>query len=233
MRTIIMAFIFVLVSALTVSAETGLVNLKSSHNVKNTADRLETVLKEKGMTVFLRIDHSAGARKVGKQLRPMELVIFGNPKVGAPLMQCGQTIGIDLPQKALIWQDESGQVGDFVVSYTYGVEPLQRRRGRMTVAVAGSRADSCQAGSERVEERPARHPNPFPRPRLAGALLVRSRRRPSAPAQLPRSFEEAAAPPHLSGPDPAHRDLVRDRSLERGGHPRLPGPPPGGGGGGP
>ena len=110
MHTIIMAFIFVLVSALSVSAEPGLINLKSSHDVKNTADRLETVLKEKGMTVFLRINHSEGTRKVGKKLRPTELVIFGNPKVGTPLMQCGQTVAIDLPQKALIWQDESGQV---------------------------------------------------------------------------------------------------------------------------
>jgi uncharacterized protein (DUF302 family) len=110
MHTIIMAFIFVLVSALSVSAEPGLINLKSPHDVKNTADRLETVLKEKGMTVFLRINHSEGARKVGKKLRPTELVIFGNPKVGAPLMLCGQTVAIDLPQKALIWQDETGQV---------------------------------------------------------------------------------------------------------------------------
>jgi uncharacterized protein (DUF302 family) len=66
MRTIIIAFIFVIVSALSLSAEPGLVNLKSSHDVKNTADRLETVLKEKGMTVFLRVNHSEGARKVEK-----------------------------------------------------------------------------------------------------------------------------------------------------------------------
>ena len=110
MRTIIIAFIFMLISALSVSEEPGLNNLKSPHDVKNTADRLEAVLKEKGMTVFLRINHSEGAHKVGKKLRPTELVIFGNPKVGAPLMQCSQTVAIDLPQKALIWQDESGQV---------------------------------------------------------------------------------------------------------------------------
>ena len=110
MRTIIMAFILVLVSAQSVSAESGLVNLKSSHNVKYTADRLETVLNEKGMTVFLRINHSEGARRVGENLRPTELLIFGNPKVGTPLMQCSQTVAIDLPQKALIWQDEGGQV---------------------------------------------------------------------------------------------------------------------------
>jgi len=110
MRTIIMAFILVLVLALPVAADPGIINIKSRHTVKNTADRLETVLKEKGMTVFLRIDHSEGARRVGIKLRPTELVIFGNPKVGAPLMQCSQTVAIDLPQKALIWQDDSGQV---------------------------------------------------------------------------------------------------------------------------
>ena len=110
MRTTIIAIILIVVFALPVSAEPGLTKVKSAHNVEDTADRLESVLKEKGMTVFLRINHGEGARRVGKDLRPTELVIFGNPKVGAPLMQCGQTIGIDLPQKALIWQDDKGQV---------------------------------------------------------------------------------------------------------------------------
>ena len=110
MRTVYIALILIVAFTLPVFADTGLTNVKSSHDVKTTADRLEAVLKEKGMTVFLRVNHSEGARNVGKQLRPTELVIFGNPKVGAPLMQCGQTIGIDLPQKALIWQDENGQV---------------------------------------------------------------------------------------------------------------------------
>ncbi len=110
MRTVCIALILIVAFTLPVFADTGLTNVKSSHDVKTTADRLEAVLNEKGMTVFLRVDHSEGARNVGKQLRPTELVIFGNPKVGAPLMQCGQTIGIDLPQKALIWQDENGQV---------------------------------------------------------------------------------------------------------------------------
>ncbi len=109
MRDLIIAFICFIAFALPVSAAPGLISVKSSHDVKNTADRLETVLKEKGMTVFLRIDHSEGARKVGEKLRPTELVIFGNPKVGAPLMQCSQTVAIDLPQKALIWEDETGQ----------------------------------------------------------------------------------------------------------------------------
>jgi uncharacterized protein (DUF302 family) len=62
------------------------------------------------MTVFIRINHEQGARKIGQELRPTELIIFGNPQVGTPLMQCAQSVGIDLPQKALIWQDAQGQV---------------------------------------------------------------------------------------------------------------------------
>ncbi len=91
-------------------ADNGIISIKSSHDVKTTVDRLENILGEKGMTVFIRINHAEGAQKVGKKLRPTELIIFGNPKVGTPLMQCGQSVGIDLPQKALIWQDEAGQV---------------------------------------------------------------------------------------------------------------------------
>ena len=77
------------------------------------------------MTVFNRINHAAGAKRVGKVLRPTELIIFGNPKVGAPLMQCSQTVGLDLPQKALIWEDEAG-----LVWFTYNAPRyLDRRHG--------------------------------------------------------------------------------------------------------
>lgn len=103
----LLAFVFYSSTAI---ANDGLITLKSAHSVKVTADRLENILKEKGMTVFIRINHSDGAEKVGLQLRPTELVIFGNPKVGTPLMQCNQGAAIDLPQKALIWQDASGLV---------------------------------------------------------------------------------------------------------------------------
>ncbi len=94
----------------TASAGDGLISVKSSHDVKVTADRLEDILINKKMNVFIRIDHAAGAKKVGQKLRPTELVVFGNPKVGTPLMQCSQSVAIDLPQKALIWQDAKGQV---------------------------------------------------------------------------------------------------------------------------
>ena len=106
-------FLTLIISSLFISpafATEGMISIKSAHTVAVTADRLEKILASKGMTVFKRIDHAAGAQKVGKTLRPTELVIFGNPKVGTPLMLCSQSIAIDLPQKALIWQDEVGQV---------------------------------------------------------------------------------------------------------------------------
>ena len=100
--------IFLIVT--TAAAGDGLISVKSSHDVKATADRLEDILNKKGMNVFIRINHASGAKKVGKELRPTELVVFGNPKVGTPLMQCSQSVAIDLPQKAIIWQDDKGQV---------------------------------------------------------------------------------------------------------------------------
>jgi uncharacterized protein (DUF302 family) len=104
----VLAALFVMVPS--AYADNGIVSMKSSHDVKKTADRLEDILKQKGMTVFIRINHAEGAQKVGKDLRPTEVIIFGNPKVGTPLMQCSQSTAIDLPQKALIWEDEKGQV---------------------------------------------------------------------------------------------------------------------------
>jgi len=92
------------------SAENGLVSVPSTRSVKDTADKLASVLTSKGMTVFTRINHADGAKKVNKELRETEVVLFGNPKAGTPLMQCAQTMGIDLPQKALIWKDENDAV---------------------------------------------------------------------------------------------------------------------------
>ena len=88
----------------------GIIKIKSKHTVTETIDKLETVLNNKGMTIFKRVDHAAGAKKAGLKLRPTELLIFGNPKVGTPLMLCSQTAALDLPQKALVYKDESGQV---------------------------------------------------------------------------------------------------------------------------
>ena len=86
----------------------GLTTIRSSHGPQETMNRLEAAVKAKGMTVFARIDHAAGASAVGLPLHPTEVLIFGNAKGGTPLMQSVQTIGIDLPLKALVWRDASG-----------------------------------------------------------------------------------------------------------------------------
>lgn len=91
-------------------SDNGLVTIRSHHSVKATIDRLEATLKAGGVTVFARIDHAGGAASVGMPLRPTELLIFGNPRAGTPLMQANQTIGIDLPLKILAWEDENGAV---------------------------------------------------------------------------------------------------------------------------
>jgi uncharacterized protein (DUF302 family) len=90
--------------------ETGLITIQSHNSVKATIDRLEHDLTAAGVTVFARIDHAAGATSVAMPLRPTELLIFGNPKAGTPLMQANQTIGIDLPLKVLAWEDDRGGV---------------------------------------------------------------------------------------------------------------------------
>jgi len=87
----------------------GLTTIPSSYGPKDTMNRLEAAVMAKGITVFARIDHAAGASAVGLSLGPTEVLIFGNAKAGTPLMQSVQTIGLDLPLKALVWQDISGK----------------------------------------------------------------------------------------------------------------------------
>ncbi len=87
----------------------GLTTIPSSFEPKETADRLDAGAKAHGLTIFARINHAALAAEVGLALRPTEVLLFGNPRGGTPLMQAGQTIGIDLPLKALVWQDAAGK----------------------------------------------------------------------------------------------------------------------------
>ncbi|WP_230970931.1 DUF302 domain-containing protein [Nitrogeniibacter aestuarii] len=96
-------------TATAVHATDGLITVQSPHSPQATMDRFASVVASKGMKVFARIDHAAGAASVGQSLRPTELIIFGNPKGGTPLMQCAQSAGIDLPLKAMVWQDDAGQ----------------------------------------------------------------------------------------------------------------------------
>ncbi len=88
----------------------GMISVASPRSAVDTMNRLEALVKERGLNVFARIDHAAGAAKVGKTLRSTELLIFGNPQGGTPLMACAQTAGIDLPLKALVWTDAAGKV---------------------------------------------------------------------------------------------------------------------------
>ncbi len=89
-------------------AADGLITIQIHYEPKETVQRLEAAVKAKGMTVFAHIDHAAGAAEVGLTLRPTDLLIFGAAEGGTPLMQSAQSIGIDLPLKALVWQDEKG-----------------------------------------------------------------------------------------------------------------------------
>ena len=97
-------------STLATAHSDGMIRVKSNNSVSATIDKLEHVLSKKGMTIFKRINHATGGKKVGINIRPTELLIFGNPKIGTKLMQCTQTIALDFPQKALAYKDESGQV---------------------------------------------------------------------------------------------------------------------------
>jgi uncharacterized protein (DUF302 family) len=110
MQKACLAVIMVLVSVIPSKAAEGVIDVRSAHSVEETANRLESIMQEKGMTIFKRVNHSEGAANVGIELRKTELIIFGNPKVGSPLMQCQQSVAIDLPQKALIWEDSDSQV---------------------------------------------------------------------------------------------------------------------------
>ncbi len=104
------SLILLLGCAATVRAADGVVAVKSPYSARDTMNRLEETVKQRGLTVFARIDHAAGSAKIGKALRPTELLIFGNPQGGTPFMECAQTVGIDLPLKALVWEDDSAQV---------------------------------------------------------------------------------------------------------------------------
>ncbi len=88
----------------------GLITAASKYSVAETMDRLAAAVVEKGLNVFARIGHSAGAAAAGLDLRPTELLLFGHAKGGTPLMQEQQTAGLDLPLKVLAWEDAAGQV---------------------------------------------------------------------------------------------------------------------------
>ena len=108
-RTLFVAASLMMASSL-VAASDGLITVKSPHSAKDTMNRFEEIAKQRGLNVFARVDHAAGAAKINKTLRPTEVLIFGNPQGGTPFMECAQAVGIDLPLKALVWEDASSQV---------------------------------------------------------------------------------------------------------------------------
>lgn len=116
------------------AAPEGLVTLASPRSAKETMDRLEASVKEKGFAIVARVDHAAGATRVGKTLRPTELLIFGNPAGGTLLMECAQTAGIDLPLKALVWSDAAGKI---MLSYNDPTYIIKRHNAPACAAAVG------------------------------------------------------------------------------------------------
>src|ERR1039458_8957694 len=106
-------------------AGNSLLQVASPHTVSETLQRLESILAQRGVQVFALIDHSGEAEKAGMKMRPTKLAIFGNPKGGTPLMVAAPTLAIDLPLKALVWEDEGGKVW---ITYN-SPEYLQQRHG--------------------------------------------------------------------------------------------------------
>ena len=105
--------------------DTGIKTLASNYPVKETLDRLENLLRSRGATIFARIDQSAEAEKACLSMNPLELLLFGNPKAGTPLMMAKPLAGIDLPLKAMAWQDNEQRVWLSYNSFSY----LQERFG--------------------------------------------------------------------------------------------------------
>jgi len=110
LRSLFLALVCTVLSTSALAADNGLIKKKSAHSVAVTLDRLEKILKEKGIGIAVRWNHSAKAKSVGMEMRDTEILIFGNPKMGTPLMISDQEIGIDLPLKALAYKDAQGQV---------------------------------------------------------------------------------------------------------------------------
>ena len=110
MKGIILVLTMFFLSTAAALAADGLITKTSNHSTRETMDRFEKIVRDKGFNVVARVNHAAAAIKAGDTLNPTELLIFGNPKLGTKLMQSSRTIGIDLPLKVLIWEDDKGTV---------------------------------------------------------------------------------------------------------------------------
>jgi catalase len=190
----------------------GLTTIQSSFGPKETLERLEGEIRARGMTVFARINHAALAQEAGMALRPTEVVLFGNPRGGTPLMQANQTIGIDLPLKALVWEDASGKTW---LSYNepdwlakrHGVTGLEAAVTAMGRAV-GDMAASATRGTPPANQQLGSTPQP---PQSAGGGS------PTPPAGTATVKPGGAQPPNT----PAAMQSARPETPPRGGGLRL------------
>jgi uncharacterized protein (DUF302 family) len=107
---LVMTLLVALALPLSAALADELTTKPSKYAVKETVDRLTTVLKDKGITPAARIDHAAAAKAAGLELKPTEVLLFGNPKLGTPLMQSNRNVAIDLPMRVLVWEDDAGKV---------------------------------------------------------------------------------------------------------------------------
>ncbi len=137
----VIALSFVAVTPVSADAgANGMISKKSHYSVKETLDKLEAVLKKKGITIALRWSHDEKARGVGIPLRPTELLMFGNPKLGSHMFTASQTAGIDLPLKALAWKDADGQVwltynDPAYIVKRHGIKNRSKIQAKMTAAL--------------------------------------------------------------------------------------------------
>ena len=163
MRKLVLALVLSVFSVAALAGRGGMITVRSANDVPTTVKQLKKTLKDKGMTIFKIVDHAKGAEGVGLKLRPTTVVIFGNPKVGTLLMQCGQTAGIDLPMKMLVREDGKGAVW---ISYNdpnylasrHGIKGCSKVRKKM----AGAQANFARAAAKKAPPKKSlKDYNPF------------------------------------------------------------------------
>ncbi len=148
MRFSILSVLCLFLLAVGAHADGQLITKQSNHDVKTTVDRLEAAVNKAGATVFARVNHAGGAEKVDMELQPMEVLIFGNPKLGTPIIQAAPEAGLDLPIKVLVWQDGEkvmiGYLDPQALKARYGVSGADKSFEMMTGAL-GKLTDAAAA----------------------------------------------------------------------------------------
>src|SRR5688572_26331473 len=142
LRTAALAASFFLASTMSASAVDGLITKPSAYPTTETLDRLEAALKERGFVIFTRLDHAAAAEAVGLKMPRSTVVVFGNPRLGTPVFMRHPTLAIDLPLKALVWEDSSGKVSLSYNSAQYLLVTIYGRHGALTSSDAITRIEN-------------------------------------------------------------------------------------------